>query len=417
MFMSRGTNLAITALGTCSALACGAGLPASPAPVTMVSETAGKNPFKGVQLLRNAEYVAEVELSAKLHPEMADVIRKVEQVPTALWLDTIARVAELPGWLDQAKRQQERDGEPVLSVFVLCDLPNRDCAANASSGELAVEEGGEERYRKEFIDPIAAQFAAHPDQPIVAIVEPDSLANLTTNVAFPKCAASVEAYRHSIIYAIRQFQLPNVSIYLDAAHAGWLGWDINRVKMALIFRKLLQEAGGIHMIRGFATNVSNYTHLSNRDGAALALTNPCINELTYVKMLADTLSDHGIKGKGFLIDTSRNGKGGIRKSWGSWCNVKGAGLGERPRAEPIRGIDAYLWIKPPGESDGVSDPTQPRFDEMCAGRDALPGAPQAGKWFDAYFVDLVRNADPPLRVAPTSNPDDRAGKTRHPRVP
>ncbi|HEX7500202.1 MAG TPA: NUDIX domain-containing protein, partial [Polyangia bacterium] len=43
-----------------------------------------------------------------------------------------------------------------------------------------------------------------------------------------------------------------------------------------------------------------------------------------------------------------------------------------PRAEPIRGVDAYFWIKPPGESDGVSDPTQPRYDGMCANRDAAP---------------------------------------------
>ncbi len=150
------------------------------------------------------------------------------------------------------------------------------------------------------------------------------------------------------------------------------------------------------MIRGFATNISNYTHLSNRDGAALALTNPCLNELMYVKMLAETLSMYGMPGKGYIIDTSRNGRGGIRRSWGSWCNVKGAGLGERPRAEPIRGIDAYFWIKPPGESDGVSDPTQPRFDDMCAGFDAAPGAPQAGKWFESYFLDLVRNASPIL---------------------
>ena len=74
----------------------------------------------------------------------------------------------------------------------------------------------------------------------------------------------------------------------------------------------------------------------------------------------------------------------------------GAGLGERPRAEPIRGVDAYFWIKPPGESDGISDPTQPRYDGMCANRDAAPGAPQAGQWFESYFVDLVRNALPAL---------------------
>ena len=29
-------------------------------------------------------------------------------------------------------------------------------------------------------------------------------------------------------------------------------------------------------------------------------------------------------------------------------------LGERPRATPASGIDAYVWVKPPGESDGSS---------------------------------------------------------------
>src|SRR5450631_3117811 len=373
--------------------ACGGKLGPEPPPVTMVSETTGKNPFKGVDFFINPDYVENVESTAVRHPEAAAKIRKVEQYPSAVWLDAIARVPRLKGWLDEAKKQQDAKGKPTLTVVVLCNLPNRDCAANASAGELSVEAGGEARYRTEFVDPIAEQFVAHPDH---AIVEPDSLANMTTNQFVPKCAASTDAYRNSVVYAIKRFALPNVSVYLDAAHAGWLGWDANREKMAKVFRRVLDEAGGPHMIRGFATNVSNFTHLSNRDGAAMALTNPCPNELTYVKMLAETLSMYGMPGKGFVIDTSRNGKGGIRRSWGSWCNVKGAGLGERPRAEPIRGVDAYFWIKPPGESDGVSDPTQPRFDEMCAGYDAAPGAPQAGQWFEPYFLDLVKNASPPL---------------------
>jgi cellulose 1,4-beta-cellobiosidase len=71
-------------------------------------------------------------------------------------------------------------------------------------------------------------------------------------------------------------------------------------------------------------------------------------------------------------------------------------LGERPRADPAPGIDAYWWVKPPGESDGSSDPSGPRFDEMCAGPDAAKGAPQAGQWFEAYFMDLVHNARPGL---------------------
>jgi cellulose 1,4-beta-cellobiosidase len=364
--------------------------------VTFVSDSVGKNPFKGVRFFLNPDHIEHVEGTANAHPDLAWQIRKVEQFPTAIWMDTIGEVSKLPRFLDEAKKQQDASGQPTLSVYVLCNLPNRDCSANASAGELLVEANGVARYQKEFIDPIAAQFLAHPDQPIVVIVEPDSLANFTTNLHYPKCKASTDAYRQSIIYAIRRLSLPNVSVYLDAAHAGWLGWDKNRERMAVVFRKLLEEAGGPDLIRGFATNISNFTHLSNRDGAALSITNPCPNELSYVKMLAETLGMYGIKGKGFIIDTSRNGRGGIRHQWGNWCNIKGAGLGERPRAEPIRGVDAYYWIKPPGESDGVSDPTQPRFDEMCAGPDAAPGAPQAGQWFESYFLDLVRNANPPL---------------------
>ena len=105
---------------------------------------------------------------------------------------------------------------------------------------------------------------------------------------------------------------------------------------------------------------------------------------------------YGFKNPHFMIDTARNVKGQIRKAWGSWCNVHGAGLGERPRVDPEPGIDAYFWVKPPGESDGVSDATQPRYDEMCGGPDATKGAPQAGEWFESYFLDLVRNARPPL---------------------
>jgi cellulose 1,4-beta-cellobiosidase len=76
--------------------------------------------------------------------------------------------------------------------------------------------------------------------------------------------------------------------------------------------------------------------------------------------------------------------------------VQGAGLGERPVADPAPGLDAYYWVKPPGESDGTSDPSMPRFDPSCANPDATPGAPQAGSWFHAEFVSLVKNAVPSL---------------------
>jgi cellulose 1,4-beta-cellobiosidase len=356
------------------------------------------NPFKDVRFFLNPEYTASVEATAKKHPEEAALIRKVAQYPTGVWLSDIKAVENLQDWLDEAKKQQDASSQPTLSVIVVYNLPDRDCAAESSAGELKSDENGEERYRKEFIDPITAQFKAHPNQPIVVILEPDSLGNMATNMSLPKCQKAKSVYRNGIAYALKSFHLPNVSVYLDAAHAGWLGWDDNRAKIAKVFKTVLNEAGGPHMIRGFATNTSNYTHLSNRDGAALEPSNPCPNELTYAKQLLGTLAMYGFKDHGIIIDTSRNGKGGIRAKWGDWCNIQGAGLGERPRAEPEPGtaIDAYYWVKPPGESDGSSDPKGPRFDDMCAGQNAAKNAPQAGKWFESYFMDLVHNANPPL---------------------
>jgi cellulose 1,4-beta-cellobiosidase len=355
-----------------------------------------RNPFKDVAFFLNPAYTASVEATAKKHPDEAATIRKVAQYPTAVWLDAISAIDKLPGWLDEAKKQQDASGKPTLTVVVVYDLPNRDCSAAASAGELKVAENGEKRYKAEFIDPITKIFKAHPDQPIVVVLEPDSLGNLATNMDLPMCQEAKSAYKSGVAYAIRNFALPNVSVYLDAAHSGWLGWDDNRNKIARVFKTVLNDAGGPQMIRGFALNTSNYTSLNNRDGAILEPTNPCPNELTYAKTLRKTLEMYGFKNHGFIIDTSRNGKGQIRKKWGSWCNVRGAGLGERPQAEPQPDIDAYFWVKPPGESDGVADPSAPRFDEMCGGPDAAKGAPQAGQWFESYFMDLVHNANPPL---------------------
>jgi cellulose 1,4-beta-cellobiosidase len=359
-------------------------------------EGSRRNPFLDVNFFLNPEYVDNVEATAKAFPAEAKAIRKVKQYPTGLWLDSIAHVANLPLWLAEAKKQQQASGKPTLSLVVVYDLPNRDCAANSSAGELKVSENGAARYRTEFIDVIANHFKTYSDLPIVVILEPDSLGNLVTNMNLPKCADSRSTYVDSTVYAIQKLQLPNVSIYLDAAHAGWLGWDHHRESLIKVYKKVLKQAGGNDMIRGFATNVSNYTHLYNRDGAAMESSDPCYNELVYMKKLLVGLSDSGVKNKGFIIDTSRNGKGGIRKVWGHWCNIKGAGLGERPRAAPEPFIDAFFWVKPPGESDGISDPSQPRFDAECASSESAPNAPQAGVWFQSYFLDLVRNATPPL---------------------
>jgi len=59
----------------------------------------------------------------------------------------------------------EGEWQATLSLLVVYDLPNRDCAANSSAGELKVEENGVARYRTEFIDVIAAHFKNYPNSP------------------------------------------------------------------------------------------------------------------------------------------------------------------------------------------------------------------------------------------------------------
>jgi cellulose 1,4-beta-cellobiosidase len=385
-------------LGVTLALSCAAHTPAPAAVVPATSPHAPEavNPFAGSRLYVNPDYARTVEAVAARAPAEAAGLRKLAAQPTAVWLDSIEKTRELPRYLDDAQTQEAAGGKPVLPVFVVYDLPSRDCAAEASNGELGPDAAGEARYQRDYVDAIAAAFKAHAGQRIVVVLEPDSLANIATNLGVERCAAAEPVYRRAIAYAIATLSLPNVFIYLDAAHAGWLGWPRNLAKIVQVYKEVLTAAGGADRIRGFALNVSNYDVVTDPTNKRTNPDEPSPDELTYARDLAEGLAGVGIKRKGFLIDTGRNGKAGIRTAPGNWCNIKGAGLGERPRAAPAPLIDAYVWIKVPGESDGTADAKAARFDPNCASDDATPGAPEAGKLFEPYLVDLVKNANPPL---------------------
>jgi cellulose 1,4-beta-cellobiosidase len=365
-------------------------------PATTPAAPEGMNPFAGARMYVNPDYVKAVQALEPAHPADAALLKKMEALPTALWLSWIADTKDVPRYLDDALAQQKAGGEPVVSLFVLYDLPARDCNAESSAGELDANDAGEARYQHDYVDVIAAAFRAHPDQRIAMILEPDSLANLVTNIANPKCQAAEGIYKRGIAYAIAKLSLPNVFLYLDAAHAGWLGWPKNLAKSVPLYQEVLTMAGGANRIRGFATDVSNYDPAQDPSAPKRVAEYAASDELGYVNDLAVALDKAGITGKGFVIDTSRDGRPNIRTAAGNWCNIKGAGLGERPRANPVPKVDAYLYIKVPGESDGTSDSNAPRFDVNCTSDDATPGAPQAGKMFDSFLIDLLKNANPPL---------------------
>merc|ERR1712070_393852 len=63
------------------------------------------------------------------------------------------------------------------------------------------------------------------------------------------------AYKEGISYAIRQLSTTHATLYIDAAHGGWLGWDNNLQKFLGLFKDMDFDKS---RVRGFAQNVANY---------------------------------------------------------------------------------------------------------------------------------------------------------------
>ncbi|MFE2218738.1 glycoside hydrolase family 6 protein [Streptomyces canus] len=412
------------------------------------------NPYAGAKVYVNPEW------SAKAAAEPGG--SRISNQPTGVWLDRIAAINGVNGGmglrahLDKAL-EQKGSGELVVQL-VIYNLPGRDCAALASNGELGATEI--DKYKTQYIDPIAAILAdpKYASLRIVNTIEIDSLPNLVTNVS-PRATATANCdtmkangnYIKGVGYALNKLgDAPNVYNYVDAGHHGWIGWDDNfSTSVQTIKQAATAEGATVNDVQGFITNTANYSALKEQyftindsvGGKSVRESkwvdwNRYTDELSFAQAFRQEAVNQGFaSGVGMLIDTSRNGWGGSARPTGpgattdvdtyvnggridrrihvgNWCNQSGAGLGERPKASPAAGIDAYVWIKPPGESDGSSsaiandegkgfdrmcDPTytgNPRNNNNMSG--ALPNAPLSGHWFSAQFQQLMQNAYPAL---------------------
>ncbi|KAG4108182.1 glycoside hydrolase family 6 protein [Neocallimastix lanati (nom. inval.)] len=367
--------------------------------------TISGNPFKGVEFYINPYYVDEVD-GAIAQMSDSSLIAKAEKMKTysnAIWLDTIKN---MQSWLESnlkgALAEHNSTGKDILTVFVVYDLPGRDCHALASNGELLANSGDMERYKSEYIYVIEGHLKEYNSQPVVLIVEPDSLANLVTNLeSTPACRDSEKYYLDGHAYLIQKLGvLPHVAMYLDIGHAFWLGWDDNREKAGKVYAKVI-SSGAPGKVRGFTDNVSNYTPWEDPTLSRGPETewNPCPDEKRYLEAMHKDFKAAGIESVYFVCDTSRNGKKVDRKHPGEWCNQTGVGVGARPQASPVSGmdyLDAFYWIKPLGESDGTSDESAVRFDGYCGHETAMKPAPEAGQWFQKHFEQGIKNANPPL---------------------
>jgi endoglucanase len=212
-------------------------------------------------------------------------------------------------------------------------IPQRDCRSHAPRGAASVD-----AYRA-WIRGVADGLGA---QTAVIVLEPDALAQLDCLTDQDRrVRLSLLADAVGVLTARTR-----AIVYLDAGHSGW-------VAAAEMGRRL--RAAGITRARGFSLNVSNTRWTSG--------------EVAYVRALSRL-----VPGAHAVIDTGRNGVGPAPGD--EWCNPAGRALGPPPTtATPDPLVDAYLWIKPPGESDGLCQE-----------------GPAPGVWWPSYALGLAERA-------------------------
>ncbi|MEE1752357.1 glycoside hydrolase family 6 protein [Streptomyces sp. SP18CS02] len=262
----------------------------------------------------------------------AELIKKIAAQPVGEWISPGTPEEDARGYTEAA-RTADRD-----ALLVLYNIPHRDCGQHSAGGAADGDS-----YRA-WVDKVAKGIG---DRRATVILEPDAVMHMVDS-------CTEEQYheeRYDLLKGAvtRLKQLPNTKVYLDAGNAGW-------GKPDEIFEPL--KWAGVEAADGFAVNVSNFqtTKASTEYGKRVSAK---------------------VGGKPFVIDTSRNGNGPYTAGdpAENWCNPPGRALGETPTtktADPL--VDAYLWIKRPGESDGD-----------------CKGGPKAGDWFPEYALDLVRN--------------------------
>ena len=386
------------------------------------------------------------------HRDVQDAVLLAAMVlsPQAVWL-TGGTPSEVSATV--AKTLRQAGAQQAVPTFVLYNVPGRDCGSYSAGGA---------QDTPTYQAWIAAIASAIGRAKAIVLVEPDSLANLPSDCGYDPSKVNIPqatADRYTQIhYAATTLEAqPGTLVYLDAGSSLWraVGDIAGRLANA-----------GVAGAQGFFSNVSNFrlssyeTHFDTWLSECLAFANNpaeggwrlghydyCASQ--YYSPLgpvdATNIATWGYtdqwytKNLGssspaahFVVDTSRNGQGPLAAqvyaaapysqpaadvqtiAIGSWCNPPGRGLGQRSTANTrVPLLDAYLWVKTPGQSDGTCDAAggarawdyslyaQPGWPTDTAAQalfDPLWGLnnPAAGAWFPQQALDLAQRANPPL---------------------
>ncbi|KAI0452314.1 glycoside hydrolase family 6 protein [Xylaria acuta] len=339
----------------------------------------------------------EQAVAAIKDEELKERASRVADFGTFVWIKSLEDIRAIPPVADEVPCDE------ILGL-VLDNLPYKVAPSNSPSPDY--DPKTEDDYLSLYIEPLATIIKAHPNVAFAVAIEPG---------AFPQCfnatiapapseheANLVRSYNTNIPVALDKLNLLNVIMYLDVGHSNSLDWAWHRNGTADAIVHLYKAAKQPAQLRGFATNVANWNAWDLSPGEfARADDSRDVrpsNEKNFQRILSSALQARGMSAPAThaILDTSRNGVMGLRWFWDEWCNVDGAGLGARPSAETGDDtLDAFVWVKGPGESDGVS--SERGGDEVgCAAKTAVRPAPERDVWFQGFFEMLVRNAHPKL---------------------
>jgi endoglucanase len=268
----------------------------------------------------------------------AKQLTKIAKQPLPLWASGDVAQVE-PQTREYVSRAEKAGQKPLLVAY---NIPHRDCGSFSGGGAPNGD------YYRNWINGLASAVRGSS---ATVVLEPDAVPHEISGCV----DGSLRDERYLLLgEAVDSLRSAGAAVYLDAGNPGFIA-DAGAIAAAL-------DRSGVKRADGFALNVANF--FATEDSVAYG-----------EKISADLGGTH------FIVDTSRNGQGKADESEidgaPAFCNPPGRGLGAAPTMNTGNElVDALLWIKRPGESDGA----------------CRPGEPAAGQWYPDYALGLARRA-------------------------
>lgn len=237
--------------------------------------------------------------SHRADPRAETIRSRIAGQSTARWVGP----GDISGWVGNYVNAATAAGK--LPQLVAYAIPDRDCGGHS---------GGGEPNTASYLA-WAQRFAqAVGDRPAVLFLEPDSTMLCWNQDKVTQLRGAIDRFNQ---YA------PRTWVYLDAGDGRW--------NPPSTIAPRIQQVG-LKGVRGVSLNISNYN-----------------TEATIRAFMSDFNSRIG-RSVPFVFDVSRNGNG--PDAAGNWCNPAGRKIGAPATAGGGNGLDATLWMKFPGVSDG-----------------------------------------------------------------